>query len=266
MKRRSRQGFVLSVVFHVLIVAGSIAFALFQPPKKPERTVFELVSRPAPSVDAEPQEASSVDFTMPRVAPPPPVRPIPVPVEQPPPPRPTPQPVQTPPRVPTPTPTPKREEPPPPKPTPQLSYEEYVKQHGAPRTPTPRQTQTKPIVVPRLNTQFTTNIRENYIDLERMSSLSDAELSAIDRYIARLKEALRRAWDKPTSLADSLATVVEFDVAANGRLSGVKVTKGSGNRQFDDSVVRAFTTLGSAGATPDGRPQQLRLTFRMTDQ
>lgn len=104
------------------------------------------------------------------------------------------------------------------------------------------------------------------INLDSLSGFSDAELSALDRYIARLKEALRHAWDKPTALAESLSTTVEFHVAGNGRLSNARITSSSGNRQFDESVTRAFSTLGSAGATPNGQPQQLRLKFRMTDQ
>jgi protein TonB len=254
-----RQGFVLSLLLHVAVAAGVLAFTFIKPPTKPPRTVFELVAAPPPSAESSPDD-DSVQFSMPAVRPPPP-RPLPKPPVQEPPP--VAQPVVP---TPAPTPAPQRRPDPTPPPPPTISYEDYVRQHGPPRTQPARTQPPRPVTVPRINTTFTANIRETVINLDRLGELTDAEQSALDRWISRLKEALRRSWDKPTALAESLATVVEFDVASNGRFSNVRVTRGSGNRQFDDSVVGAFNRLGSAGATPDGRLQQLRLTFRMTDE
>ncbi len=258
MRGRAGQGFILSVLLHLMVAAVALLIALYRPPEKEARTVFELVSAPQASAEVAPADAS-VEFTVPAPPPqrPPPPRP-PDPTPAPPPPRPQ--------IVPAPAPAPKPVPAKPPPPPPKVSYEDFVREHGSPRTTAPRPSPPRSVVVPRLNTNFSANVRETVINLDRFAELSEAEQSALDRYIARLKEALRRAWDKPTALADSLAATVEFDVAANGRLSGVRVTRGSSNPQFDQSVAGAFTRLGSAGATPDGRAQQLRLTFRMTDQ
>ena len=104
------------------------------------------------------------------------------------------------------------------------------------------------------------------INLDNLANLTDAEQSALDSYIGRLREALRRHWTKPLSLATSVSAIIEFDVQSNGRLTNARVSRSSGNAEFDQSVLGAFRALGSAGATPDGRAQKLRLTFRMTDQ
>ncbi|MGH8019833.1 MAG: energy transducer TonB [Opitutaceae bacterium] len=260
MNGNSRQGFVLSILLHVLLAGAALVFAFINPPEEPERTVFELVSAPPPMSAVMPVEQSSVDFTMPEVPPPPPVVPIPIPE-----PEPEPQPV-VPVNRPEPKPRPKPPEPKKVEPAPTMSYAEFLKQHGAPKTPAKKKPAPKPVSVPRLNTSFTANIPDVVINLDSLTHFSDAELSALDRYIARLKEQLRQAWDKPTELAESLATTVEFHVAGNGKLSGVRVTSSSGNRQFDESVTRAFATLDNAGATPNRKTQHLRLRFRMTDQ
>lgn len=259
MTGNSRQGFILSILLHLGVGAVVVFLALFKPPVEPVRSVFELVAPPPSEADIASDDAA-VEFNVPRTRPP---APQPKPVERPKPPEPkpvvVPKPVQQ--TVPE-KPKPAEEKPVPP---PKVSYEEFVKQHGQPTPQKPKPATPKPVTVPRLNTKFTANLRETVINIDASASLSDAELDALDRYIARLREALRRAWDKPTSLAENLATTVEFEIAANGRLTGVRITRGSGNSQFDQSVLGAFNTLGSAGATPDARPQQLRLTFRMTD-
>ena len=253
---RSRHGFVMSVILHLAVVVFAIVMTFVRPRRDKPPAVFELVSLPAPAAEIAPAD-SMVDFTMPEVKPLPP-RPKPEPKPPPPevviPPKPTP-------KVPEPVP----QKPPEPQPKP-LSYEDFVKQHGQPQAQQPRKTTPKPVVAPRIDTKFTATIRETMVNLGALGPLSEDEQSAWDRYIARLREALRRTWDKPSGLAHNVAAVVEFDVAANGRLSNAIITKSSGIPQFDGSVLGSISTLGSAGTTPDGRPQRLRLTFRMTDQ
>jgi colicin import membrane protein len=146
-----------------------------------------------------------------------------------------------------------------------LSYEEFLKQHGPPKTRKPRPAAQKPVTVPRIDTKFSVNLQESVIDLDALSALTGAEQSALDRYISRLKEALRRNWNKPSGVASTTSCEVEFNVGSNGRLTNVRITRSSGNREFDQSVQAAFSQLGSAGATPNGKAQDLRLTFRMAD-
>lgn len=255
MKGNPRQGFVLAVLLHLAVVIGAIVLTYVSPPKPPERNFFQLVSPPPPAVEAV-SDPAAVEFESPLV-------PLPDPVVIPPkPPEPKPEP-------PPPTP-PKTSEvrplPPPPEPPPQVTFEEYVRQHGQPQARPPRQTPPRTVTPPKIDTKFSANLRETVINLDNLANLTDAEQSALDSYIGRLREALRRHWAKPLGLATTVSAEVEFDVQANGRLINVRISRSSGNGEFDRSVQDAFTALGSAGATPDGRAQKLRLTFRMTDQ
>lgn len=250
MKPNSRQGFVLSVVLHLGMAATVALVTLYQPPVKPAVTVFELVSAPPPPAEEGPAQEDEIQFSVPKTRPPP--RRVPPPPER----RPEP-PVP----VPQKTPAPKKQPPPPPE---KISYEEFIRKQGQPKVTAPKKTAPRPLP-PRIDTRFSPTLRESVINLESLNALSDLEQSALDSYISRLKAALKRVWDKPVGLAHSMAAVVEFDLAASGRISGVRITSPSGNSQFDQSVLESFTTLGTAGTTPDGKPMRLRLTFRMTD-
>lgn len=251
----------MSVLLHIAVAVVAVLVSMIQPPKPKPPTVFELVSAPPPVQAVAPDDAA-VEFNVPEVQPlPPPPKPKPKPPPEPIPerPKPRPAPVQKP--KPKPKPPEPRPEPPPQK----LSYEEYLKKFGPPKTRPPRQSKPKPVAVPRITTEFSATIRENLVNLSQLGQLTDQEQSAWDRYLARLREALRRTWSKPPGLAHTTAAVVEFDVAANGRISNPAITKSSGIAEFDRSVLAAVNALGNAGAPPDGRPQRLRFTFRMTD-
>lgn len=256
MNGNSRQGFILSVLLHATFVAVVVVLSIFKPLPEPPRTVFELVGAPPPSggvmqANDEP-DSSGVEFdplpAMPR-------------------PRPTPR------RTPPPAAAPRQSLPQPasaqpktaPPATPKTSYEEFVREHGQPKANPRTRSAPKGANVPRIDTRFSANIRDSVVNLEGLGSMSDAEQSALDSYIARMKEALRRSWDKPAGLAHSVSAVVEFDVAVNGLLLNARITDSSGHPQFDQSVLDAFGSLGSAGPAPDGRSHQFRLTFRMTD-
>ena len=252
MKGNPRQGFVLSVTLHLSVAAGAVLLALLKPAQEPPITVFTLVTLPPPPADEAPVEPA-LEFTVPVV----PVPPAPRPEPQRPPPerRPEPTPVRKP--------EPPKPQPPPPKP---MSFEEFKQQHGDPKPQQVRQQAPKPVTAPRIDTKFSVNLRETIINLDRLAALTDAEQSVLDSYIARLREALRRAWDVPPGLARTTTATAEVLIAANGKLTDPRITQGSGNAAFDQAVLDAFATLGSAGPTPDGQPLRLRLPFRLEDR
>ncbi len=155
--------------------------------------------------------------------------------------------------------------PPPPKSTPaapprQLSYDEFIQQHGPPKTHAPRpRTSTAPRrSAPRIDTHFNVDLTDAIRTRGSVSGSSEAARTAVNLYVAALNDQLKSAWQNPQL---ELTTVVEFEVAGNGRISRVRITKGSGNASFDDSVLAAFQEVGSAGPTPDGEPLELRFRF-----
>lgn len=94
------------------------------------------------------------------------------------------------------------------------------------------------------------------------TTASDA--AAMDRYFAMLVVRLREAHEQPPGLSDLLNAGVAFTVAANGTISGVRITRGSGNAAFDQSVLDAFARVRMP-ARPDGKTDSQNLTFRLRE-
>lgn len=97
-------------------------------------------------------------------------------------------------------------------------------------------------------------------------ALSRAEQSALDSYIALLLQRLRAAHEKPPGLSDLLEAEVEFRIAADGTLSGVKIVRSSGSSEFDRSVLEAFARVRSIGPTPNNKSDVWVVTFKMKEE
>lgn len=97
-------------------------------------------------------------------------------------------------------------------------------------------------------------------------ALSRAEQSALDSYIAFLLQRLRAAHEKPPGLSDLLEAEVEFRIAADGTLSGVKIVRSSGSSEFDRSVLEAFARVRSIGPTPNKKSDVWVVTFKMKEE
>lgn len=89
--------------------------------------------------------------------------------------------------------------------------------------------------------------------------------ASLDRYFSMLIERLRSNHEKPGGLSDLLSAEVEFTVAANGAITGVRITRSSGNNDFDQSVLDTFARVRSVGPRPDGKTDMRSLTFRMKE-
>ena len=89
--------------------------------------------------------------------------------------------------------------------------------------------------------------------------------ASLDRYFAMLRERLRDNHEKPGGLSDLLSAEVTFTVAANGAITGVHITRSSGNEDFDQSVLEAFARVRSVGPRPDAKTDVKSLTFRMKE-
>lgn len=275
MNRRSKEGFVLSALLHGSVVGLAVVLPMIDLSDRSAEKRFELVPMPPLSGSAgggfetAPPAQREFDFSGPDIPAPPtkrkskpaPTKPDPTPA-QPPPPKPTP---------PKPAPTATPAKPAPAKtPAPTMSYADFVKKHGAPKP-----TATKPRANtggssgrakgPRVDTDFSGVVRDSVVGGSRYGSLTGTEMSALGLYIANLRGALEDAWPKPSGMADSLATIVEFSVSSDGRITSVRVAVSSGNRTFDQSVLGAFEGVDDAGPPPDGKPLQLRLTFKMNE-
>jgi colicin import membrane protein len=95
-------------------------------------------------------------------------------------------------------------------------------------------------------------------------ALSAAERDRMEGYFAMLISRLRDSHEKPAGLSDLLNAEVQFTVAANGVISGARISRSSGNAEFDRSVLEAFSRVRMP-ARPDGKTTVERLIFRMRE-
>lgn len=247
MKLPKDQPFWTSVILHLVVLLGLFLATIvqaFKPKEKPH--VFEMVE---PNAEVSENQSNPV-----------PLPPVDVPeVELPPVPQ-----VDIPPPPPPPDPTPRQADTPPPKPQ-MVSYEDFLKTN--PVKDPPRQTQTprQQITVPQIDVPRLV-IPRNPTNTNTNRPLSQAQLTELQRYSARLRSKIDGAWAKPSQLAGiRLVAEVVFDVSASGKITNVRLRPKSGNSSFDQSVLAAFRKVGSAGPTPTGQAHSFTLPFRMLD-
>lgn len=82
-------------------------------------------------------------------------------------------------------------------------------------------------------------------------------------YAGRVVAAVRRNIVFTGAVADEAVTEVEVRTGPGGTIISARMTKSSGNREWDDAVVRAIEKTGRLPADVDGRvPSLLQLVFR----
>lgn len=249
MKLSKDQPFWTSVILHVVVLLALALATIIQAFKpKPREQVLELVSLPL-------EVPVSRQTTAPDIPPPPDLPEIdemPDIPDVPPPPAPAPRP--------TPRPTPQ----PAPSPEPSLmSADDFFKQHGNPQPRQPVQPRpSRPVEVPDISAPRIV-VPQN---VARSEQLTQAQMSALQRYTSQLNQRLNTAWRRPSNLAGiRLSVTVIFDVSSSGLITNIRLRPSSGNGSFDQSVRNAFARVANAGPTPTGQKHTFSMDFRMVD-
>ena len=97
------------------------------------------------------------------------------------------------------------------------------------------------------------------------TALTACERAQMDGYFALLLQRIKEAHVKPEGLSDQLVVRVEYQVSAGGSIGAIKIIRSSGNRAFDDSVLKAFRTVGAIGPRPDGLNDSRTANFHMKE-
>lgn len=87
-------------------------------------------------------------------------------------------------------------------------------------------------------------------------------LAAYDRLF---KDRLRHEFQPPPGLGDSLKVDIEVRSAADGTLSGARVVRSSGSREFDQAVLEAVRRVRMP-ARPDKKSEVVEFTFTMKEK
>jgi colicin import membrane protein len=151
------------------------------------------------------------------------------------------------------------------------SYKDYLKKHPVPKPAQVASASTaKAGSVPRIDAQGIANgVRGGSTANVRGGgggkALTREEQSEFNTYISFLLNALKAAHDPPPGTSDQLAAEVTFDITASGSILNPRISKSSGDRAFDESVLQAFRRVKPIGPPPDGKSDTWKVTFRMKD-
>jgi colicin import membrane protein len=97
-------------------------------------------------------------------------------------------------------------------------------------------------------------------------ALTREEGSLLDAYFALLKARIKENHVPPEGVSMSLEARVEFFVAADGSISHVRISRSSGNADYDRSVIDAVEHTASIGARPDNRGESVGMIIQMKDE
>jgi TonB family protein len=97
-------------------------------------------------------------------------------------------------------------------------------------------------------------------------AMTREEADQLSTYISFLIQELKRAHEPPPGVSDRLECKVTFDITASGAILNPRITRSSGNREFDESVLEAFRRMRSIGPTPNHRADTWTVNFKMRDE
>lgn len=276
MRANSPSAFFLSLTLHS-VVAGLIIFLTYYSvwQQGPPPVIFELVAGPPTAPDelvapAFGNSATPVKLEVPQ--------PKVEPVQE----KPEPKVEEVVPKVKA-VETPPASEviPPPPKPksdnsllkemkkTQKMSYRDYLKKHPTPKPVASAQPRTGN--VPKIDTQgIAEGVKGGSTANKRGGgggkALTREEQNEFNTYISFLIAALKEAHVPPPGVSDKLEARVTFDITGSGHILNPRISRSSGDRDFDESVLEAFRKVRSIGPTPDGKSDTWTVTFRMRDE
>lgn len=274
MRSTSPSSLLVSLTLHAFAVAVIFLTTVFYTQQeKIKPVIFELVAGPPTAPDE--LFAPALGNTLA------PVKPAVIPVVAPAPAAPEPEVRET---VKTPEPQAKEEAPPKPAPvkpkandsiakemkkSARVSYKDYLKKHPTPK-PAAGAPVTRAANVPRIDAQgIARGVRGGSTANTRGGgggkAMTREEHSLLDTYFSLLLQELKRAHEPPPGVSDQLEARVTFDITASGAILNPRISKSSGDKTFDESVLDAFRRVGSIGPTPNRRSDTWTVTFRMKE-
>ncbi|MBC2605691.1 TonB family protein [Pelagicoccus albus] len=87
-----------------------------------------------------------------------------------------------------------------------------------------------------------------------IESYSLADQSALSGYIASFKAVLKQSVANHPLRGAKLSALVSCDIAANGRVSNVRIVRSSGDPEFDRKVLAGYGSIGTFSRPPKGSP------------
>jgi len=156
--------------------------------------------------------------------------------------------------------------------TQRMSYKDYIKKHPTPKqAPAKSSSGTKVASGKRIDaTGIAAGVKGGSTANTRGGgggkALTREQQDEMSTYISMLIQELKRAHEPPPGVSDKLEARVTFDITASGAIMNPRISKSSGDKDFDESVIEAFLRMRSIGPTPNRRSDTWTVTFRMRDE
>lgn len=152
-----------------------------------------------------------------------------------------------------------------------MSYQDYLKKHPTPKAPPTKLTAKSSGKAPRIDAQgIAQGVRGGSTANTKGGgggkALTREQQDAFDTYISMLIQELKNSHEPPPGVNDRLEARVTFDITASGAILNPRITKSSGDKEFDRSVIDAFLRMRSIGPTPNRRSDTWTVTFKMRDE
>jgi TonB family protein len=152
-----------------------------------------------------------------------------------------------------------------------MSYQDYLKKHPTPKAPPAKLTAKSGGKAPRIDAQgIAQGVRGGSTANTKGGgggrALTREQQDAFNTYISMLIQELKNAHEPPPGVSDRLEAKVTFDITASGAILNPRITKSSGDKEFDRSVIDAFLRMRSIGPTPNRRSDTWTVTFKMRDE
>jgi TolA protein len=87
----------------------------------------------------------------------------------------------------------------------------------------------------------------------------------LQNYYAMFKDRMRRAFEPPPGLSDTLVAHVEVVMNVDGSLSGARIVRTSGSRVFDQAILEAIRQI-RLPAKPDRKSEKIQFDFSAREQ
>lgn len=95
-------------------------------------------------------------------------------------------------------------------------------------------------------------------------ALTNDNADVLAAYDSLFKQRLREKFEPPPGLSDTLKVTLQVRSNADGSLSAARIIRGSGVREFDQSVLEAVRRV-QMPARPDKKSETIELNFGMRD-
>jgi len=97
-------------------------------------------------------------------------------------------------------------------------------------------------------------------------ALTREEGDLLDAYFALVKQRLQENLEKPPGLSDSITAEAEFQLNADGSISGARITRSSGSDEFDRAVLDDIRHFKRISPPKSWSGDTVDLTFRMKEE